>query len=301
MYPNQRLKLYQQRHFSDKINITFSFLRENAAPFFKAQLFIAGPVALLTTLMYTLAFSALFSDLSATASPDYMLSYSYFLNTMVTVLLSMLLMVAISLVSFSYMKLYHLRAEGRPEVPEVWQVVKRKILPALGLYVVMAVMVIVGFFFFFIPGIYLAVVLSLAVPVLVNDDKPVFASVGRCFDLIKGKWWSTFGLIFIMAIIAYIISALISVPASMLIWGQMFLSLDDISQGASPHIAPWALGLTALFSYAGAMVSNSIIQTAIGFQYYNLVERKESRGLMEDIEKVGDEREARNPANEGEY
>ncbi|MDZ7848230.1 MAG: hypothetical protein U5L96_16565 [Owenweeksia sp.] len=41
------------------------------------------------------------------------------------------------------------------------------------------------------------------------------------------------------------------------------------------------------------------MQIAIGFQYFNLVEMKESRGLLGEIDQVGQSDE--NSANEGEY
>ena len=46
-----QIEFYKKRQFSDKINATFTFLRENAWPYIKIQLMIAGPILLLTNIL----------------------------------------------------------------------------------------------------------------------------------------------------------------------------------------------------------------------------------------------------------
>ena len=49
--------------------------------------------------------------------------------------------------------------------------------------------------------------------------------------------------------------------------------------------------LFSVFETFGSIVSNSLLFIALAFQYFNLVERKESRGLMSQIESIDQQQE----------
>lgn len=294
------MKLYKQRPFGEKINAVFSFLRGNAGPYFKAMFAISGPIAILTAVMYFILFQTLL-EMGATqpTTTDYFFSTEYFVNLGGTALLGLLLVISIGLVNFGYMKLYHKNQEDQPSLGQVWSEVRKYLLKALGLYIIASILTYLGLFLLFIPGIYVAVTMSLTVPIMLNDNKGVFGSIGRAFDLIKGKWWSTFGLLFVTGIVGLILSYIVMLPAFLVMGFEGWMSVDQ--QGAvdeNPFV--WSVGLLAILGYLGNIIATSIVLLAVGFQYYNLVEKKESRGLMEEIEGVS-ETEPTNRANEGEY
>jgi hypothetical protein len=62
----------------------------------------------------------------------------------------------------------------------------------------------------------------------------------------------------------------------------------------------WGTILTNMISTVGITLIYPLVFIAIGFQYFNLVERKESQGLKQQIMMASQQTEA-TPKNEGEY
>jgi hypothetical protein len=87
-------------------------------------------------------------------------------------------------------------------------------LPLLGVSILFAVAVIVGFILIIIPGIYLLVALGLAVPVLMAEDRRGLQALGRSRELVAGEWWHVLGCILVAGIVAGIGQILISVIGS---------------------------------------------------------------------------------------
>ncbi len=56
---------------------------------------------------------------------------------------------------------------------------------------IMALILIPAFLFFIIPGIWLAVAFSMAVPIYLNEGKGGWQSIKASYSLIKGRWWAT--------------------------------------------------------------------------------------------------------------
>lgn len=109
---------------------------------------------------------------------------------------------------------------------EAWEELKPRLLPLLGLTVLVAVIVTVGTFLFIIPGIAAYVFLSLATPALVLERGRVGMSLRRSTELVRGSWWRVFGLLVLAMLIAFVISLVIQLPFG-------FLGGADIGQDAS--------------------------------------------------------------------
>ncbi len=154
--------------------------------------------------------------------------------------------------------------------------------------------VIVGAIFFVIPGLILAIYLSILNPIVINEEADIAEGFSRSFKLMKDKWWSTFGLLVIMGLITYVVLIAISIPTMLMtfIWG--FNSLDSFESGSMPDISETeqtifvvVTTITTLLSYFAYALPN----VALGFQYYNLVERQEAKGLMTQIDQMGGSKE----------
>ncbi|WP_116045157.1 hypothetical protein [Amycolatopsis palatopharyngis] len=148
---------------------------------------------------------------------------------------------------------------GRPvRAGEVWSEIRPLLLPLLGLTVVYTLIVMVGLILLIIPGIWLYVLFALATPALVLERGRVFSSLGRSRLLVRGSWWRTFGILLLAAIIAGIISMIISIPfelfgdgasafgnSTAMSTGGIWLSaLGGVVAGAITY--PFSAGVTAL-------------------------------------------------------
>jgi hypothetical protein len=71
----------------------------------------------------------------------------------------------------------------------------------LGVVICTAIAVLIGFICIILPGIYLAVAFTLAIPVLMAEDLGVFASMGRSMELLKHFWWHAFACIVVTGVV----------------------------------------------------------------------------------------------------
>lgn len=285
-----QIEFYKTRQFGEKLNMSFVFLRENAGPFLKAQLLIAGPILLLLNILmskYSLEMLN-FNPMDPTANDFIAMANVYglaFLSTIVTGSI-------MPAIAYGYMRTYQERPPLDITMSSVTNGLASRIFNIIGYNILVAIVVTIGLFFFILPGIYLFVVLSLGSSIIVFENSNPIDAFGRAFTLIRGKWWSTFGLIFVMVIITYIISMLFSLPRGIMVGFDAFTSIMDMNDPnkvleSMGELSPIQQVLSILFSALeafGAIITYSLTYLALAFQYFNLIERRESRGLMADIE-----------------
>ena len=179
------------------------------------------------------------------------------------------------------------------EVSEVWAVVRRRfvgtLLATLGLLPVLLVACVpmMGVFFlmqvagpivglllpvFYLGLFYVMFALSLFHIIWVREEFGFFATLRRCFYLIWGKWWSTFGLIFVMGMIIGLMVIVFFIP-------QSFLNVSTLlTPNSTPPNDLLVVAANTLSSMALIMMY-PLLFLALAFQYFNLVERKEGEGL----------------------
>jgi hypothetical protein len=163
-----------------------------------------------------------------------------------------------------------------------------------------AVSALLGFPLVFALLAYLAVVLSLFFPVLWLEDNSLVGTLGRCFQLIKGHWWATFGLIAVVSIIQGMMAFVFILPQYAVMFGKML---------RVPGLDSDLVGVLAQCIYAaGIIFTYTISLLAMAFQYFNLVERKEGLGLRLLVNELGQPQAIQaaqsshyRPDDEGEY
>lgn len=192
---------------------------------------------------------------------------------------SLMANLAVILTTYAHMKVYD-HADGREiTVADVWAEVQPMIGRGILILILNSIIIGVGFIFFFIPGLYLAITLSLSLAVMAFEETDFGSTWTRCFQLIRDKWWSTFGLILVMGIIVGFIGIIFALPAGLIAFLTGAKMLPDVS-------VVWFI-LGNVISLVGKTILNVILYTAIGFQYTNLVERQEGRGMLSAIDSIG--------------
>ncbi|HLL97204.1 MAG TPA: hypothetical protein VK404_19680 [Spirosoma sp.] len=294
------IQLFQQRDFGDKINATFQYVSQNFRSLGLALLYIVGPVAVLAGIASGVMQSNLLrlTTNAARTQPDNPLAAFQILSQFASpsfwlaMLFGLLANVVVVLVTYAHMKVYE-RQKGRDVlVADVWTEVQPAIGRAVIISLLGSIITAVGMVFLLIPGIYVAVVLSLALAVTLFEGTSFGDTWERCFKLIRDKWWSTFGLIVVMAIIVGIVGMIFAVPTAIIAFFVSAKMLPDVSTA-------W-LVVANVIALVGRTMLNAVLYLAIGFQYTNLVERQEGRGLISAIDSIGTPSQPRN-SNDGEY
>lgn len=309
------IEYHQKRDFSRKMNATFEFIRQNFKALVKSILFIAGPPVLIVSILMGSFMGDMMSlGQSTTGNPEMIQEYFMSVNFWVQVGVVFVFLIVSGVMTIAtinnYIILYGEKQTNKIEVHEVWERVRTEFWMYLGtmcmfallgvaVYIVLAipaallimaspVLTFLAVLFFLCAAFYLLVCATFTFFIRSYEKKGFFESVVRSFRLIQGKWWSTFGLIMVLYIVAGIASYIFMIP-----WYAITIvsSLHSISTGVfeEPSMTVQILGIVFFtLYYLAQTVLNTLPNVGIAFQYFNLVELKEAKGLMGEIEKFGE-------------
>ncbi len=123
--------------------------------------------------------------------------------------------------------------------------------------------------------------------VRIEEGLSISEGLNRCFYLVRNQWWNTFGSIFLASLIGgmitYMVIITITVVSSIVILVQ---DLGTLDQGGIAYA--WLMGTSMIFSTLINIMTNLFVSAVRALKYYDLVEKKESRNLIAEIEKIGD-------------
>lgn len=85
-----------------------------------------------------------------------------------------------------------------------------RLVPLLVCYVILILIVVLGLVLLIVPGIFLAVKLSMAFPALVFERTGPLASLGRSWTLTKGHFWRTFGTLLVVFLITFVLQLVLA-------------------------------------------------------------------------------------------
>ncbi len=118
--------------------------------------------------------------------------------------------------------------DGRREhsVGGLMRSVEPVLLPLMGVSILFAIGLTIGFILLIIPGLILLVMWAVVAPVTVLERPGVFAAFGRSRELVRGNGWNVFGVIVIVALAVLIVSVLVgvltasfgTVPHALVLW-----------------------------------------------------------------------------------
>lgn len=332
----------RERDFGQKIEATFDFMRVHARPLGRVMVALVLPLALLTGIGMGLLQGEMFSFIGqSTRARLSGAVYNSFLPPFLTsagfwmaMLGSLLLMVVLHLVVYGYVVLRADRTDPTADVTirDVWDLVRRRALGLVGSFFglgllftvgLLAVGMVVGMlgalfggllgaawlgilfvFLIYAAMIYAGVALSLYVIIWLREGRGFFGSIGRCFQLIWGKWWSTFGLIMVMSFILMLVVFFIMTLLSL--FGLPFTELMTGRAEQTGAVRVLLILYTSLQSLA-SLVTYPLLMIAISFQYFNLVERRDGEGTYRLLNSLGQPAPAAptplalRPDDEGEY
>lgn len=85
----------------------------------------------------------------------------------------------------------------------------RRMLPALGLLILLGIGLIVGFLFLIVPGIFLMLTWFIVMPVMAAEGQGVFGCFGRSAHLLRGMRWRLLLLLIIVGVLWTVASGVV--------------------------------------------------------------------------------------------
>ncbi|ALI98594.1 hypothetical protein [Rufibacter tibetensis] len=280
---NQLIELREERDLGQKLNATFTFLRQNFKPLAKCVLLYVVPFALLAGIFSGIYQSTQLAELGRNVRYGSLGAYT-FANTVnsvpywVSLFFSLVSFVLLCLAIYSYM-LEYLRHEGEVEPLAVWEGIKHNFVSVLYSAVGVGVLCGLATLLLVLPGIYVMVALSMFAIVMLTEEIGFIDAVERCFYLVKGHWWPAFGFLFLVFLLQGVIGFVASLPAIVV----YVLRILELPGGESDLLLIAASSFTTIIS----LILYVIAITAVGFLYFDLVERKDGVGLLEQVNKIG--------------
>ncbi len=301
---DQKIVVSKKREFGDVLNAGFAFVKQEYKNVGKMVVMYAGiPVLLYAALSAFFVrdqFNSLFKlfsdpsrmqDFSQSFSPALYLVY----------LLSLVMMLFLYGLSYGYVILYHKNNNQTPLIADVWNLFVKKFSALIGYSILTilifgvssfvvtllfgitqsAIMIVLAVLCIFIAMIYLSVNFAFIFIIKMNEDVDYFQALRRAFSLVKGNWWTSFGLGFVTFLITGVISSIITFPVT----GYTLIH-EYLAPAATRNFAILPAILMAIFSTISVLITYPLNALIMSFQYFSLVEKKDNNVLMEKIDSI---------------
>lgn len=285
---NDYIQFKKQRELGDILTDTFAFIRIHYKPLFGLVIRYAGPALLAVVLAYVYYMQATVGsfnfDPSQGGSPN-----MFTLNFLLAFLALMASGMAFYALLYGTIMLYiksYLKNNGVADPEEVKAGIRSRFWSLFGLSFLVGLITVIGMAFCLLPGIYFAVVFSISYAIMIMEDRDVTNTINYCFQLIKGEWWITFATLFVMGILYYLLILVFNIPQYIYFFAKGFTSNNLIS-GNAADMFDWGYIALSLIGVLAQYIFYSLIVIGTAFIYFNINEKKNSTGTLEQIEALG--------------
>ncbi|MGH8971790.1 MAG: hypothetical protein ACRD0C_01110, partial [Acidimicrobiia bacterium] len=155
---------------------------------------------------------------------------------------------------------------GTPDWKESLRLVVSRLGRLIGLSILMGLGLTLGFALCLVPGIWLGVAWSLAFVALVAEDLSGTAALRRSYNLVRGRWWATFGVLLIAFIINTVVDQIVSIPFAI----GSFFSADSVV----------GFSLSAVANIISDVITTPFVAAVFVLVYFDLRVRKEGFDLQ---------------------
>lgn len=271
----QKVEFRKVRDFGEIINDTFLFLKQMGKPLFKSVFTICGFLVVAQALISIVYQLKVKDNISAGAIG---LSVRFGWEYLVMLIISLVSYSIFSLTTLAFIHIYREKGNEAPTPPEVWVFVKFYLFKFIWMTIVTGTLIMLGFIFCLIPGFYLMPILSLIYPIMVIEGTTFGSAFDRSFKLVKGHWWTTFGVQIIMFLIIYAGVIVVALPSMIISGASLFLK---------PETLPTSLTVFNAVFRVISYVLMILPTIGITFSYYSLSEQKDGIGLMDRVNNLG--------------
>ena len=236
----------------------------NFATFAKIAAVIAVPMGVVVFLLDQIAFARPDGSADSTAYiGEYAQGVDYSTFTAVVVIESVVALFAFLLViGASFRAVSELYAGQTAASTRSIGFAGGRVLPMLWIGMIFMLGVVAASFAFILPGIWLLVAWSLAIPVLLAEGLRGTKALGRSFELVRDNWWRTFGALLVGLIFIGLVQLILGFA------GASLTSATDDSKTLS-------LLITDAVEVVSLIVTGPLQAAIVAVIYYDLRVRKD--------------------------
>jgi hypothetical protein len=155
---------------------------------------------------------------------------------------------------------------GTPDWKESLRLVLHRLGALVWLSILMSLGLTLGFVLCLVPGIWLAVGWSLAFVALVAENLSGTRALRRSLNLVRGRWWPTFGVLLIAFILNTVVDQIVAIPLVII----SFVSEDSVI----------GFSLSALANIISDVITTPFVAAVFVLVYFDLRVRKEGFDLQ---------------------
>lgn len=280
---SEKVEFKKLREFGDVINDTIKFFKENFKPLLKVFVYFCGVfivAGMIAAIFQQIGIQRAIRNMDVTNTYGKLaglFSIAYFF----VALIGILGYTALNVSMLSFIALYIEKGNVAPTVEEVWGYFKYYFLRVFGSSFLLGLLLVVSFGLCLVPGFYMFPAISLMIPIMIFENASLGYAFSQSFKLLKENWWITAATLLILWVITYATSSLASLPAIIL---TMVSALTNGPKGLGNTV----IIISTVIQYL-CQVFMIVPIIGISLCYFNLSERKNSTGLMDRIQKMGQE------------
>lgn len=283
----EKIEFKKIREFGDIIGDTFLFIKQNFKPLMIAFLYlsgifiIAGMISSIITQLQMVSISKSGLGIAREYAGTGVLGRfaALGLNYIVVIIFMVLNYTSMYLSVLSYIALYIEKGKQAPTLAEVWGYYKYYFFRVLGSGLLMSMFLVLCFMCCIIPGVYVFPAVSLFYVIMIMENGTFSHSFSRSFKLLSDEWWITAASLLVIYIIFYACTLIIQLPAIVVMMASAFTRHQGEINKSYVFFSSISQYISQIF-----MIIPIICSTLI---YFNLVERKESAGLLSRIDDLG--------------
>jgi|GEM_PF-1636750 len=265
------------RDFSAIISTGFRYIRDHFRTLYRPLFFICLPVKIVASVLL----GSFFHDFRAGSFPG-SASFGSMFGGYALIALAYVLG---SVVICEYMRWTMVRPGTTPTLSEVWRETRRHFFFYFALSLVTGAMIAMGFFLFVLPCFFLLVAFQFSYPLHAFERADLGECIGRAFSLVWGRWWMTFGLLFVLVGMSLLINAAIDIPGWLITGFGSLSGMDwmEDPDGAGQRMQ-WFFTLFALIGNVSALLLMPFVQVPMCYHVLSTLEQKEAPGLLHEVE-----------------
>lgn len=162
---------------------------------------------------------------------------------------------------------------GQPmSLGQVWERTRGRLLPLIAVTLLVSGGVAVGAVLLVVPGIFLYVAWSLAVPAVVLERAGPITALRRSMALVRGSWWRVLGILVVVYLIRLVLAGILTVP-----FGLAGGAFSAVFSGTTSDQSTGQLLVTTIGGIVGQTVVLPFVAGAIALLYVD--RRMRAEGL----------------------